>query len=276
MAETISPGLTGLGGLAIGPDDTVYVVAEKTLARLAENGTVRQRAPLPEQGRALAVGPKGIVYVALTDRVVVYSAALKELSAWPSLGKKAILTSVALGREHVYIADAGNKVVLQHDRNGNETRRFTSLDKTAKSGRFHIPSPFFDVLVEKRSDTQDEVIWVAHTGAHRLEAYSLQAALLSQWGRFGMDIEGFCGCCNPVHVAKLSDGSFVTSEKGVPRVKVYSSGGAFKGVVAAPAVFKKRTQGLDLAVDSQDRVYVLDPPAGVIRVYTRKDQTQVR
>jgi hypothetical protein len=82
-----------------------------------------------------------------------------------------------------------------------------------------------------------------------------------------MEIEGFCGCCNPSHFAFLEDGSFVTSEKGIARVKVYNRLGDLVSVVAGPDQFKEGVEGLDLAIDSKQRIYVLDPLEKAIRVF---------
>ena len=50
----------------------------------------------------------------------------------------------------------------------------------------------------------------------------------------GMAINRFCGCCNPVYFALTSDGGFITSERGLARVNIYSASGSFKGAVAGP------------------------------------------
>jgi hypothetical protein len=85
-----------------------------------------------------------------------------------------------------------------------------------------------------------------------------------------MGVEGFCGCCNPTHMAILPDGSFVTSEKGLPRVKIHAQSGELKAVVAAPDSFAEHTVGLDLAVDSAGRILVLDPVARAVRIFSEK------
>ena len=82
-----------------------------------------------------------------------------------------------------------------------------------------------------------------------------------------MQLDGFSGCCNPSHIAMLSNGSFVTSEKGIERVKVHLPSGDFKCVVAGPKQFEPGTVGLDLAVDSGDRIYVLDPKKKEVIIY---------
>ena len=71
-------------------------------------------------------------------------------------------------------------------------------------------------------------------------------------------------------MAASRDGSFVTSEKGLVRVKIYSATGEFQGVVVAAKDFEKGIHGLDLAVDSKDRVLVADPGTSTVRIYSVK------
>ncbi|NJO93063.1 MAG: hypothetical protein HC831_31980 [Chloroflexia bacterium] len=80
-------------------------------------------------------------------------------------------------------------------------------------------------------------------------------------------MDGFSGCCNPSHAALLSDGSFVTAEKGLERVKIHNANGDLKCVVAKPNQFIEGTVGLDLAVDSKDRIFILDPEKKMIRIF---------
>jgi hypothetical protein len=68
----------------------------------------------------------------------------------------------------------------------------------------------------------------------------------------------------------MPDGSFATSEKGVPRVKNYNLDGSLRCVVAAPDQFDEGTTGLDIAVDRQGRIYVLDPLRGKVRIFEEK------
>ncbi len=87
-----------------------------------------------------------------------------------------------------------------------------------------------------------------------------------------MTIDGFSGCCNPSHIAILADGSFVTSEKGLVRVKILNPTGKLKSVVAGPDQFDEETRGLDLAVDSENRIIVLDPKKRLIRIFEKNDR----
>jgi hypothetical protein len=90
-----------------------------------------------------------------------------------------------------------------------------------------------------------------------------------------MEIDGFCGCCNPTHMAILDNGSFVTSEKGLPRVKVIAPTGELQAVVAGPGQLAPDTVGLDLAIDPEGRILVLDPAARMVRVFVEKKEEGV-
>ena len=99
-----------------------------------------------------------------------------------------------------------------------------------------------------------------------------------------MSIEGFCGCCNPMNFAIMADGSFVTVEKGLTRVKVYDPQGKFVGVVASPelligldnayvckTVEDCRRGNFDVAVDSVGRILILDTGKNLVRIFVRKE-----
>ena len=100
-----------------------------------------------------------------------------------------------------------------------------------------------------------------------LTDYNKYGEMVSSWKRTSMQLDGFSGCCNPSHIAMLSNGSFVTSEKGIERVKIHLPSGEFSCVVASPDQFEPETRGLDLAVDSEDRIFVLDPKKKLVRIY---------
>jgi hypothetical protein len=50
-------------------------------------------------------------------------------------------------------------------------------------------------------------------------------------------------------------------------VKVYNPDGTLVGLVAGPDSFEEMTVGLDLAVDSSDRILVLDPKKRAVRIF---------
>ncbi len=120
-------------------------------------------------------------------------------------------------------------------------------------------------------------------GMHRIEAYTFDGHLELSWGKRGMGIEAFCGCCNPSNIAILPDGRVVTAEKGIPRVKVYSADGRVRvrrgrAGTSWPRTARRpsrlatssRLHPVDLAVDSRARILVLDPAAGCVRIFEHK------
>ncbi|HNY03583.1 MAG TPA: hypothetical protein PKG48_13380, partial [Bacteroidales bacterium] len=176
-------------------------------------------------------------------------------------------TSVAAGGDFIYVADAGMKVVYQYDRKGTLLSKIGQKDPVRKIPGFIIPSPYFDVAVSPSGD-----LWVANTGRYRLEKYGADGALLTAWGEPSFAVEGFAGCCNPSHFAIMPDGSFVTAEKGIERVKIYSPSGVYQCLVAGPESFDEGTRGLDLAAGTGGVILVLDPERNQVRIFVPQDK----
>jgi hypothetical protein len=243
-------------GVAVSKADTVFVAGDDVVARFDKDGT-----PLPDlrvggEAFCVAVGADGAVYVGLRDHVRVFDAAGEQKASWDSRGERAFLTGIAVADEDVFVADSGNRVVLHYKISGQFEKEI---------GSFNLPSPHLDVTVGEQG-----LLWVNNPGKLRLEGYTFRGDLERTWGEHSSKIQDFCGCCNPTSVALLPDGRFVTSEKGIARVKTYSSDGKFEGVVAGVELFTRKTEGLDLAVDSQSRILVLDPVAKAVRIFAPK------
>jgi len=90
------------------------------------------------------------------------------------------------------------------------------------------------------------------------------------WGEGSFGPEGFSGCCNPTYFAFLSDGSFVTSEKGLVRVKIHRESGEFLSYVAPPSSFEKGNVAPAIAIDEQDNIILLDFEQLMIRIFHLK------
>ena len=268
--------------VAVGPEDRVYVAGDRAIAVFDAKGGKRAEFALPDEPRCLAVAgathaSPGRIYVGMKNHVEVLDAAGKRLAAWEDLGAKANLTSIAVGPQDVFVADAGNRIVYRYDPAGKRLAEIGKRDPAKDTLGFIIPSPHFDLAL-----TADARLRVANPGRHRIEGYSADGTLEGYWGESGTQTDRFCGCCNPASFAILPDGRFVTAEKGLPRVKVYREDGAFDCVVAGPETFattatileetrdELRLPVLDVAADAQGRVLVLDPAAGKVRVFEPK------
>ena len=268
-------------GLAAGPEGKVYVVGDSDLkifgAKPGEITSMRFTA----EPRCLAAGADRNLYVGMRDHIQVMSPTGDLKAKWKNLGPRAVLTSIAVTGQNVYVADAGNRVILRYDKYGKLINRIGQKDPKRNVPGFVVPSPYFDLAV-----AADGLLRVANPGRHRIEGYTAEGDFeLEPWGKAGTDIDKFCGCCNPVNFAILPGGGFVTAEKGLTRVKIYDQDGRFVGVVAGAEQFSRHDEicagrgptgkgctsgGLDVAVDARGRILVLDPRTSEVRVFVRK------
>lgn len=251
QALVASKQIGALRALAVFPDGAVFVGGENGLQQLQ-----MQHVPLLLKGGAtcLAYDQTGM-YWAKTNRIEC----AREI-AWNLPGEKAYITSIAVSDEYVFAADAGNRCIWRFNKSG-EGDPFVIESPRG----FVVPSPFFDIAI-----TPEGTLWAVNPGRHSFEHYRPDGTLIEHWEKVSMQIEGFSGCCNPSHIALLPDGAFVTAEKGLARIKIHERDGSFRCVVAAPDQFEAGITGLDLATDSDGKIYVLDPSRGVVRVFEEK------
>jgi len=275
-----SVGMSVVRAIAVGPEDQVYVAGDQAVRVFDSKGDELRAIDIGKEPSCLAVGSlnhntPGRLYVGAGDRVMVYDLAGESADVWDQgFDEKTILTSIAVAEENVFVADAGNRMVLRYNAEGELVGRIGDPDPKRNLRGFVIPSPYFDVAV-----TGSDVVCIVNPGARRIEAYTFDGAWLGQWGKASADIDGFFGCCNPANFAVLADGRFVTVEKGLPRIKVYSRGGDFECVVAEPRVLAPgeivvdeirddhRVKVFDVATDSSGRILVLDPTNHTVRVF---------
>jgi DNA-binding beta-propeller fold protein YncE len=264
--------------IAIGPDDRVYIAAANYVSVLDRDGARITEIAFPTEAWCMTAAGDGTIYAAVRDHVEVFDRTGKRLAAWDSPGKRTWFTGLAVRENDVFAADAGNRVVLRYDKSGKLAGRIGEKDKERNIPGLIVPSPYLGVVL-----APDGLLRVNNTGRHRVEAYTVNGDLESSWGKPSNSIEGFCGCCNPIGLALLPDGRYVTCEKGLPRVKVYSPEGAFESVVAGPESFPENAKsginktradcmlgGLSAAVDSQQRIFILDLVVNDVHVMKRK------
>ena len=261
--------------IVVAPDQNLYICSGNYLTAVNGAGEHGIEIALPEATRCCAVAPDGTIYLGLRDHLEVFDPKGRRLATWDSPGKKAWFTGIALAENEVFAADAGNRVVMRYDKSGKLVRRLGEKNKERNIPGFIIPSPFFDIEIAR-----DGLLRINNPGRHRVEIYTPDGDFEGAWGKVSMGITGFCGCCNPINLALLPDGRFVTCEKGLPRVKIYSPEGQFESVVAGVESFVENGKacgpsdctagGLDAAVDGQGRIYILDFVAGDVRVMKRK------
>ncbi|MCX6905639.1 MAG: hypothetical protein NTW03_19600 [Verrucomicrobia bacterium] len=279
--------------ITFGPDGKLWVTAGKNVAALDKEGAKALEWTADQEITCLGMAADGVVHLGLRDHIELFKNN-QRLARWASPAKKAWLTGLAVGEKDVFATDAGNRTVYHFDRSGKLLGRIGDKDKARAIPAFSVPSPYFDLEIGG-----DGLLWVANPGLLQLQAFTFDGALRKKWGEPSFGIAGFCGCCNPSYFTRLPDGRFVTSEKGLNRIKVYSEEGKFESVVAgadsfpqyaekitadalptavdtargSPASLAWCAQGaipMDVAADAGGQVYVADTLGNAIRIYRRK------
>jgi len=262
--KQIVPGVAEVSGISADMYGRIYISGKDGVEIFGEEGKLLKKFGINGTALCIHTDGSGKIYLGVQDHVEVWSQAGKLLEKWAAAGEGSIITCIGTSGDFVFVADAGEKIVFRYNRSGELSGRIGDKDPAQGIPGFIIPSPYFDLATGP-----DGTVWVVNPGRHSFEQFDPEGRMISTWGAASMAVEGFCGCCNPSHFAFLSDGSFVTSEKGIERVKVYSPEGRFRCLVATPDQFEEGTRGLDLAIGRDDRILVLDPVKKQIRIFIK-------
>ncbi|PKP21142.1 MAG: hypothetical protein CVU05_07485 [Bacteroidetes bacterium HGW-Bacteroidetes-21] len=263
--EPIQVNMDEVRGIAMDNEDNLCVTGSLTIV-YEKNGKEKLKFSHDSVAQCVAISDSGEIFLGMHGRIEVWSFKGKLLRVWDTENSSSVFFGIVVDENSVYVSDAKEKVVLHYDLNGELINKIAGEDSSKGIPAIIIRSAYFDIALGR-----DNEIWVVNPGMHQLEAFDKNGQLKSTWGEYSNeDVKYFCGCCNPTHIALLPDGKFVTSEKAIPRVKIYSQMGEFVGFVAGPDLFNEGTKGLDLAVDSENRIFVLDPERKQVRVFEKK------
>jgi hypothetical protein len=265
--------LTGFMGIAVDDNLNVYVCSDREVQVFDRDWNKINDFNVDSSASCIALGTDKEIYLGIGNHVEVFNFTGKRLAKWNAYNERSFLTSIVVINNDVIAADAENKIVLRYDKNGNLLNEIGRKDRAKGIDGFIVPSLYFDVAAGPDHD-----LWVANTGRHELQNFSPQGELVSSWGMASMQLEGFAGCCNPVHFTILSDGLFVTYEKGLDRIKIYNQGGKYVCTVSGPAMVDEKSLNTcsvsspvhDLAVDKEGKIYALDGESMLVRVFLKK------
>jgi len=205
------------------------------------------------------------IIVGFKKSIAILSRDGVKIAEWNSFSDSTVITSIVERSGIVFVADAGKRVIRKFSLDGKSQGMIEGKSGNDQIHGFIIPSPYFDLAFNT-----DGELWVVNPGKHSLENYTVNGALRTWWQASSIKVEGFSGCCNPAHFAFLPDGSFVTSEKGMVRIKTYKPSGEFSGVVAAPSKFVENGEAPDIVVDNKGNIYALDLNKKMIRLFVKK------
>jgi sugar lactone lactonase YvrE len=251
--------------IAIDQSDNIYIAANNNCTVYDQQFSAVNTFSVNKPVSCLTVFGDSL-FIGTREQTLIYNTEGIKTGEFMPLGKKAIITSIAVKNNAVFVADAGNKYIHEFSLTGDLRRQIGKKDSLKGNEGFIIPSPYFDLDIGP-----DGFLWAVNPGKHQFRNYDNSGNFRGYWYKTSMRLDGFSGCCNPTHMAILEDGSFVTSEKGICRVKIHNQAGDFVCVVATPQQFDEGTIIHDLAVDSKQNIYVLDPKRKQLRIFMKKD-----
>lgn len=265
--------------MAVLPSGRLVVAGDRQL-KFFEGRVPVGKVDLGRVAQCLLVLDSERLLVGMRDFFQIHDMEGKLQYSSPALGGKTYFTSAARIGDTLFLADAGNREIVRADLTGKVLSRFGKKDETNPG--FAIPSPYFDLVAQA-----DGTLWAANTGRLRVESYTAEGQFISSWGEPGMNLDRFCGCCNPVHLTQTPSGDFITSEKGLSRIKVFDRSGQFKGAVVGPESLVKDKKlarkacedctvghSFDVAVDAAGNVLALDPIMKSVRVFSLLERSE--
>lgn len=269
-------------GIACDGLDRIYVAGDQAIHVFSAEGQAEEIIDLDSPPLCLAVDESTAstrLFVGTPEGIQVLGADRQVLAAWPIPADNTTVASIAVAGAHVFVADAGNRLVWRFSATGELLGQIGKADEALRIPGFVIPGRYFDIVAGTEG-----LLYCVNPGKLQVSTFSFEGDLGNSWGRAGTSLSDFFGCCNPSHIARFSDGRFVTSERGIPRIKVYTAGGEFESVVAGPeqlgisepSVVDPR-HGIDepvfeIAVDRKDRVLALDRQTRTVRIYCPKSE----
>ncbi len=283
QAAEIATGFDEVRALAVGADDRVWVGGDRAVRRFGPDGARQAEIIL---GGAELPGPGGrgrSRFSSGENGTVPFNRRAHLRGPGRARGGVRSAGRAAGGLEdagragdsylpgHVRARRAGgrrrqpDRVALR--RRGRILGRIGAASRARHIPGFLITSRDFDLAMGT-----DGLLYVVNPRALRVEGYTLAGDLERHWGQGSPALADFFGCCNPAHLAVLPDGRFVTAEKGIPRIKIYTAEGRFECVVAGPQ--QMAVTAAAVATDRRGRVYALDPATRSVRIFQRTNEIE--
>ena len=243
-------------------ENKLYISGNSSLVVLPLDGSKASMHEILPGATSLEVDSQHI-FIGFGSYVAKYSHNGELLQEWPDLGERTVITNLAIKGDNIYVADAGNRRIVIFNREGEQKGQFEGNAESEAGHGFIVPSANFDLAVNSFGE-----LWVVNPGKHALEDYSDEGRMRGFWESRSFEIDGFLGCCNPARITTLEDGSFVTSEKGLVRIKIYDQSGKLLSVVASPDLFKGDDgKAPEVCADENNVIYALDFDKDMVRVF---------
>lgn len=257
-------------GMCIDKDDNIYVCGDNKIKIFSKSGKEIAGWTTSVPVLCLAVDKAGFVYAAGMDNKIIKFSNNKKgevITSWGTggdgYGQLGRPGNIIAANNFILVPDAGNGCIHKYSPDGKFIEDI-GRNKKNKRGAFATCCGIFDAAVDSRSGK----IYVANLGAHRVEIIDPSNPKSKKfWGQAGDNPEEFCGCCNPTNITIASNGDIITSEKTIPRIKIYSPEGKLKILIGANN-FNGDCANMYVAVDSKNNIYAVDNAENCIRVFS--------
>ncbi len=240
----------------------LFLLSGNQLQVITAEGRELLVKPLEPNPRNINVDNHERITIAYENYLVALDSGGNELHRSEILDENSLITSIAGSDNNLFVADAGRKQIWVLDEQLMVQDSFRGESGVSEVHGFILPSMHFHLAINAEKE-----LWVTNPGMHMLQNYSFNGRLRGHWGQTSFGIEGFSGCCNPYFFASLPDGRFVTSEKGIIRVKIHKESGELESVVAPDELFPGGEKAPAIAVDEEDNIWLLDFDKKMLRLF---------
>jgi hypothetical protein len=229
VSKVFEPGKGQLNAVTVSENGRIFLGGEPFIACYDTGFNLLWEYKTGMPVTALTVSGNSL-FASVQGTILVLSMDGEKTDEWGPFENNSMITSLSANEQYVAFADAANKTVF--------------------------------IL------TSDNILYAANTGNRRIEKRSIDGKLLEYFGEPGTEPGAFCGCCNPAHFT-LIPGGFITSEKGINRIKILNIKGEFVEFVSSVNKFVPPLP-LDIASSDGKIIFGANPADSKIYVFKRK------
>lgn len=176
-----------------------------------------------------------------------------EYKAPPGQGLMNSPVAVAIFGERIYIAEADANRVLALNKDGKILLRWGT--KGDGDGQFRSPS---GIAIDEQGN-----VYVSDYGNNRIQVFSSDGAFIRSFGRSGSGPKQF----REPRGIEAFRGLLYVADSGNRRVQILSYDGVYMGETAIRTKKDEMKSPVDVAVDVQNRIYVIDSEGHRVRIF---------
>ncbi|HBE01864.1 MAG: hypothetical protein A2096_08150 [Spirochaetes bacterium GWF1_41_5] len=245
------------GAELICADELIYITAGNILYTFTPDMKKKSEIYFTEKITAISYAAPDL-YLAFSSYILTSNTVLGTTRHFSTGSKYSDIISIAASAGEYYLADYGESQIWRF----SENEKLLSVIGKNDGLKFILPSRYFACTSDQRGN-----FYFVNPGRRIIFHYK-NGEKISSWGTSGFNIEAFTGCCNPSRMI-FHGNELYTVEKGLLRIKKYSSDGKLLALVAGQNDFLPETVP-DLAVDKKSRVIVLDHKKKQVRFFSER------